>query len=191
MKIKNVVGHFRTVCIHRFWVCYYCFKCGLYWQGLTHDLSKFSPTEFVESVKYYTGTSSPIDLCKKENGYSIAWLHHKGVNKHHYEYWQDNFDKGTTHLPMPYKYVLEMICDFLGAGRAYYGKSFTLEKEYEWWENNKDKKSAMNQYTKQIVEYYMQRFSIDKSIVSLTDKDLRLSIKENYISMLGWENSLL
>ena len=81
------LGHLKTVCIHRFWVMYYCFKCGLYWQGLIHDLSKFSITEFVESAKYYTGTDSPINKCKAENGVSYAWLHHKGINKHHYEYW--------------------------------------------------------------------------------------------------------
>ena len=116
---------------------YYCFKCGLYYQGIVHDLSKFSPTEFWESVKYYQGNYSPIDACKKINGYSMAWFHHRGRNKHHWEYWVDNFDRGMTAVKMPYKYVLEMVCDFLGAGRAYYGKQFTIEKEYKWWQNKK------------------------------------------------------
>lgn len=98
MKYKNYIintfRHFKKVCTHKHWVFYYCCKVGIPFQGLVHDLSKFSPTEFWESVKYYQGTSSPIDACKKENGWSAAWMHHKGRNKHHYEYWQDNFDNG-------------------------------------------------------------------------------------------------
>lgn len=98
MKYKNYIintfRHFKKVCTHKRWVFYYCCKVGIPFQGLMHDLSKFSPTEFLESVKYYQGTSSPIDACKKENGWSVAWMHHKGRNKHHYEYWQDNFDNG-------------------------------------------------------------------------------------------------
>ncbi len=131
--IKNFFRHLKTVCKHKIFVAKYCFKAGLYWQGIIHDLSKFSPTEFIESVKYYQGTRSPIDACKEANGMSMAWLHHKGRNKHHYEYWQDNFDSGTTHLIMPFKYALEMVCDYLGAGNAYTGDSFTLEGELKWW----------------------------------------------------------
>lgn len=133
MNIKNFFKHLKTVCKHKFFVAKFCFKAGLYWQGIVHDLSKFSPTEFIESVKYYQGTRSPIDACKEENGMSMAWLHHKGRNKHHYEYWQDNFDRGTTHLTMPFKYAHEMICDYLGAGNAYMGKKFTLAGELQWW----------------------------------------------------------
>lgn len=136
--MKNVFGHFKTVCIHRFWVGYYCFKLKLYWRGLVHDLSKFSPTEFIESVKYYQGTSSPINAAKKEKGYSNAWQHHKGRNKHHYEYWTDNYDAGTTCIMMPFEYACEMICDWMGAGRAYHGKTFTFKDEYEWYLSKRD-----------------------------------------------------
>jgi hypothetical protein len=108
-------------------------KAGIPWQGIVHDLSKFSPVEFWESVKYYQGDKSPIDACKQANGYSNAWLHHKGKNKHHYQYWQDDFDHGGKALRMPLKYRKEMICDYFGAGRAYYGDAFTVQKEYDWW----------------------------------------------------------
>ena len=146
--IINAVKHFKTICKHKFYVAKYCFKAGLFIQGILHDLSKFSPTEFVEGVKYYQGTRSPIDACKEKNGVSIAWLHHKGINKHHYEHWQDNFDSGTTHLVMPFKYALELICDNLGAGNAYLGDKFTLQGELDWWKNrNKNtKKILTNQY---------------------------------------------
>lgn len=144
MLIKNIWLHFKKICIHKHYVRKYCWKTGLYWQGIMHDLSKFSPIEFWESVRYYQGNRSPIDACKEDKGYSNAWLHHKGRNPHHYEYWQDNFDKGGEPLLMPCKYAIEMLCDYLGAGHAYYGKSFTYRKEYEWWLDKKKKPLAMH-----------------------------------------------
>lgn len=133
--IQKFFGHLKTVTKHKYWVWYYMNKCGLKWgwRGLWHDMSKFSPTEFWESVKYYSGTRSPIDACKEENGISMAWMHHKGRNPHHYEYWQDNFDKGGEAKEMPWRYKVEMICDYLAAGRAYMGKNFSYKAEYEWW----------------------------------------------------------
>lgn len=133
MKIKNVLAHLKKIMTHRRWVRYYCFKAGLYWQGLTHDLSKYSPTEFWESVKYYQGTSSPIIACKKDKGYSMAWFHHRGRNKHHWEYWVDDFDHGMIPKLMPERYACEMFCDFLAAGRAYMGEDYSRQKEYDWW----------------------------------------------------------
>lgn len=129
----KILGHLKTVLIHKFFVGKYCFMCGLYWQGIIHDLSKFSPTEFIESCKYYTGDRSPIDNCKDQNGYSYCWFHHRGRNYHHWEMWVDNFERGITRHKIPFKYTLEMMCDFLAAGRAYNGKGFTIDNEYEWW----------------------------------------------------------
>ena len=131
--VKNIWFHFRKIQTHRKWVRHYCFGLGLYKQGLLHDLSKYSPTEFFESVKYYQGTSSPIDAAKKANGYSMAWFHHRGRNYHHYEMWQDDFDHGGKSLLMPYKYFAEMVCDYLAAGRTYMGDKFNFAAEYEWW----------------------------------------------------------
>ena len=115
----------------------------MYWRGLTHDLSKFSPIEFFESVKYYQGTSSPINAAKADKGYSNAWFHHKGRNKHHYEFWMDNFDNGGENIIMPYKYWVEMVCDYLAAARAYQGEKFSYQGEYNWW-LEKEKKCALN-----------------------------------------------
>ena len=138
MNIKNAWLHFRKIQTHRKWVRHYCFGIGLYKQGLFHDLSKYSPTEFFESVKYYQGTSSPIDASKAENGYSMAWFHHRGRNLHHHVMWIDNFDEtGGTPILMPYKYFAEMICDYLAAGRAYKGADFTFESESKWWVRKK------------------------------------------------------
>ena len=135
--LKAVFGHLKTVLIHKYWVFYYCCKLGIPWQGLLHDLSKFSPYEFIESVKFYQGGKrSPIKAAKEIKGYSIAWQHHKGRNKHHYEYWTDNYDKGTTCIKMPYNYALELIADYLGAGKAYNGRGFNFKDELDWWRNH-------------------------------------------------------
>lgn len=156
MYIRNAILHFIKICKHKKWVFYYCKKAGIPIQGLVHDLSKFSPTEFLESVKYYQGASSPIDACKKEKGYSNAWFHHKGRNKHHYEYWTDNFDYGGKPIEMPLKYKKEMICDYMAAGRAYYGSKFTFEKEYEWWQNKKQKPLLMHEKDKAFVDNFFE-----------------------------------
>ena len=137
ITLKKIFAHFKKICVHKYWVAKYCFKVGLYWQGITHDLSKFSPIEFWESVKYYKGTSSPINEAKKDLGYSVAWQHHKGRNPHHYEYWTDKYDEGTVCIKMPYKYAVEMVCDYIGAARAYLGDKFTYKGEFEWWENKR------------------------------------------------------
>ena len=127
--------HLKTVLIHKYYVFIYMVQCGYIWRGITHDMSKFSWTEFSESVKYYNGKRSPIDECKKENGYSLAWLHHKGRNKHHYEYWVDYLDDGGKPIEMPRKYAIELICDWIAAGRTYAhnaGKKFTYTDELEY-----------------------------------------------------------
>lgn len=150
--IINTFKHLKKICVHKYWVFRYSCKMGIPIQGILHDLSKFSPTEFWESVKYYQGDRSPIDACKEVNGWSAAWMHHKGRNKHHYEYWQDNFDNGGIPIEMPLKYKKEMLCDFLGAGRAYYGKDFTYAKEWEWWKGKLKKPLAMHKMDKLYIE---------------------------------------
>lgn len=130
--ILNAIKHIKTICIHKYWVAYYCFQLGLYWRGLIHDLSKFHPIEFFESVKYYTGTGSPINECKKDKGYSLAWQHHKGHNLHHYEYWIDRLDTGGDPIKIPGEYLKEAICDYIAAGKTYMGSDFTFEKELKY-----------------------------------------------------------
>lgn len=101
-------------------------KAGIFWQGLRHDLSKYTLTEFVPGVKYYTGTKSPNEGERVEKGYSLAWLHHKGRNKHHFEYWVDYNPQSHRSEPveMPYNYVVEMFCDRVAASKIYNGKNY-------------------------------------------------------------------
>lgn len=176
MNFKNFKGHLGTVCKHKYWVFYYSCKFGNPVRGFFHDFSKFSPVEFWEGVKYWQGTRSPIDACKEENGISLAWMHHKGHNPSHYEYWVDYLDDGGKPQPMPQKYAIEMICDFLGAGRAYMGKNFTYKAEYEWWENKLKNKPniAMHEGVKDFVGVVLYNLS------SMTAKVNRKQIKEWY-----------
>lgn len=159
MNIKNIWLHLRKIQIHRKWARHYCFGIGLYKQGLLHDLSKYSPTEFWESVKYYQGTSSPIDASKAENGYSMAWFHHRGRNYHHYEMWQDDFDHGGKSLLMPYKYFAEMICDYLAAGRAYMDKKFSFVAENEWWKKKRAKGLAMPENQMKMIDFIFNQLA--------------------------------
>lgn len=148
MNFRNLIGHIKTVLVHKKWVFYYCCKLGIPWQGLWHDMSKFSWTELKESVWYYQGgKGSPIPIAKESQGYSLAWQHHKGRNPHHYEYWTDNYDSGTTCIRMPWNYFLEMVADYLAAGRTYQGKNFTFKSEDEWWQK-KAPSCKMNETTK-------------------------------------------
>lgn len=138
MYLKNAVLHFRLITYHKWLVFKLCCKIGQPWRGFVHDFSKYSPTEFFESVKFYVGTHSPITEAKKSKGYSNAWLHHKGRNKHHPQYWVDESAPEVTPV-MPYPYAAEMICDKLAAGMAYKGKNFTDEYELEYWKHEKEK----------------------------------------------------
>ena len=133
-KLKIRIDYFKSICKHKSWVLYYCKICGIKWRGIKHDLSKFSHIEFSESVKYFTGVNSSIENCRKEKGYSLAWQHHKGRNPHHYEYWIDKLDEGGIAINMPSKYKLEMLADYLAAGRVYMKERFSYLAELKWYE---------------------------------------------------------
>lgn len=139
-NMKAFFGHLKNILVHKWWVFYYACKFGIPWRGFMHDWSKFHPIEFWESVKYYQGDKSPIPVCKKENGVSYAWQHHKGCNPHHYEYWTDNFDGRSkpTYHKIPYEYLMEMMADWFAAGRTYIGKSFTVQDEVTWWKRKRE-----------------------------------------------------
>lgn len=123
--MNKFFGHLNNVLTHRRMVCKYCCRVGIPLQGLVHDLSKFDPREFIPSVRYYQGTSSPIGAERREKGYSAAWLHHKAKNKHHWEYWVEFRDDGTEYyVKMPMRYLKEMLCDWLSAGKTYNRKTW-------------------------------------------------------------------
>ena len=133
--------HFVTITRHRHLVMAGCFRVGLYRQGLTHDLSKYSPTEFLTGAKYYQGTRSPNAAEREEKGYSLAWMHHKGRNRHHYEYWtdMDPVKKDYAAQPMPRKYLVEMVMDRRAACMVYEGKNYNPGSALAYFEKSRER----------------------------------------------------
>lgn len=135
----NPLNHLKTVNKHRYEVLKLCMKCGIPLQGIVHDLSKYSPSEFIPSIHYWTGKISPIDVEIEKKGYSTAWLHHKGRNKHHWEYWLDFGVDGIYACKMPTNYVIEMFCDRVAASMIYQKEKYTDSSALEYYENGRGK----------------------------------------------------
>lgn len=132
----KALAHFKTITRHRHEVIKNCKKAGILWQGLFHDLSKYSPAEFFVGAKFYQGTKSPNDMERRVNGYSGAWMHHKGRNKHHFEYWTDYNPETRRYGPvkMPLRHVKEMFCDRVAASKIYQGKNYSDSHPYEYFD---------------------------------------------------------
>ena len=200
---KKFFKHLHTINKHKFLVMKYCFKAGLYWQGIIHDLSKYSPIEFFTSVKYFQGDRSPIDAEKEDKGYSLAWQHHKGHNPHHWEYWIDNigpreteflfktidglelahreYRSNPTALEIPLNYVIEMICDWIAAGKTYLGKDWTISEPFNYYKKLENTR-LINENTKIILENILvsiRNVGIDKTFYIL---------KHNYGELIDYEH---
>lgn len=155
MKFGNIKGHFRTITRHKYIVMKLCFRVGLYRQGLLHDLSKYSPTEFLTGCRYYVGDRSPNQEERMDKGCSPAWLHHKGRNKHHYEYWIDyDLEKPLSlcGMKMPYRYVVEMVMDRIAACKIYNGKRYTSGDPYAYYVKGKGYYMMHEETEKQLEE---------------------------------------
>ncbi len=129
------IKHFITISKHRHKVMVHCFKCGIFFRGLLHDLSKFSFSEFILGAKYYEGTRSPNEKERELFGFSKAWMHHKGRNMHHFEYWTDlnPATKRYEPVPMPKIYLTEMFCDRVAASKIYLGEKYTDSSPLEYF----------------------------------------------------------
>ena len=135
IKMAHPIKHFRTITRHRHFVIAHCAKAGILWQGLRHDLSKYSPTEFIPGARFYQGDRSPNEKERELFGYSAAWMHHKGRNKHHFEYWND-LNVATMRyepVPMPTKYIKEMFCDRVAASKIYQGNKYSDKHPLEYY----------------------------------------------------------
>lgn len=163
---RRGIGHFTTITKHKIKVTALCFRCGLYKQGILHDFSKYSWVEFSAGVKYWQGNRSPIDKEKEMNGYSLGWLHHKGRNKHHWEYWLDNSRKGVVALRMPERYVYEMFCDRVAASLVYQKKDFKDSYPLEYYMRGAPV-IMMHDDTRKLTEhllYYLKDNGLETSI---------------------------
>ena len=150
--------HFKTITTHKWLVMDGCFKVGLYKQGLFHDLSKYSPTEFLTGARYYQGNRSPNGAEREEKGYSEAWMHHKGRNRHHYEYWTDMSRETMRYesVPMPRKYLVEMVMDRRAACMVYQGDAYAPGAELEYLLNSRER-NLMHPTTRRELEYVLTK----------------------------------
>ncbi|MDO4473909.1 MAG: DUF5662 family protein [Eubacteriales bacterium] len=142
----KALGHFRTINHHKLLVMKGCFKVGLYRQGIMHDMSKYMPSEFLVGCKYFQGTRSPNNAEREATGVSSAWLHHKGRNKHHYEYWIDyslNRDEGFVGVKMPEKYIVEMFIDRISASKTYNKEYYNEKLPLMYYERGAEKLGNM------------------------------------------------
>lgn len=161
MKIKNMIGHLKTINHHKMLVMRTCFKVGMYKQGLLHDLSKYAPVEFMVGVKYYQGTRSPNGAQKLAEGVSVAWLHHKGRNKHHFEYWIDygtDPKEGLLGMKMPERYVIEMFIDRMSACKNYQKDKYTDESAWKYYYERKQY-YVMHPETRKLLEFLLKKLA--------------------------------
>lgn len=142
ITLKKIIGHFKTITRHRHTVIAHSRRAGILFQGLRHDLSKYSPTEFIPGARFYCGDRSPNEEERALYGYSAAWLHHKGRNRHHFEYWSDYNVKTKEFgpVPMPPKYIAEMFCDRVAASKIYQGKKYTDKHPLEYFVRSKGRR---------------------------------------------------
>ena len=158
IKMAHPIKHFRTITKHRHKVIAHCAKAGILWQGLRHDLSKYSPTEFIPGARFYQGDRSPNERERELYGYSKAWLHHKGRNRHHYEFWNDYNPKTKSieNVQMPVRYVVEMFCDRVAASKIYKGKNYTDEEPYIYYLRIKGK-HRMHENTEKLLCFLLEK----------------------------------
>lgn len=162
----KAIEHLKTINKHRKLVREGCFAVGLYKQGLMHDLSKYTPTEFLVGAKYFQGTRSPNNAEREDKGYSSAWLHHKGRNKHHYEYWIDysihSAPKGMHGMmpsPMPIRYIVEMLMDRIAACKVYNGDAYTESSPLEYY-NKGMEPAPLHPKTKAFLELFLNMLEV-------------------------------
>lgn len=154
---NKIWKHFKTITYHKYLVAKGCFKIGLYRQGIMHDMSKYSPSEFMVGIRYYQGDRSPNNAEREDKGYSSAWLHHKGRNKHHYEYWIDyslqSISCGMAPVPMPDEYIAEMMMDRIAACKVYKGADYTDASPLEYYNQGAEgtKKALLHTYTREML----------------------------------------
>lgn len=151
------IQHFKTITHHKKLVLQNAIRCGIPLRGLTHDLSKFSPTEFLPGICYYQGTRSPNEKERELFGYSRAWLHHKGRNRHHFEYWNDVNPKTKRYEPveMPLVDLKEMFCDRVAASKNYMKENYTDRSALEYFLRG-NAKSEMHPHTAYVLERWLR-----------------------------------
>lgn len=192
--MKNLFKHLKTVHIHRKYVRKACWKVGLFWQGLVHDLQKYSITE-LKIARYYTGKGSPHQVCRETIGYSPSWIHHyhSRLGKHHHQHWYDDSEDGKIiPIKMPYKYVIESFCDMVGAGKAYSigkGISWKCTDTWDYWQKMCKGKRIMNAESAYLLEKLIWNLhELDEKEFYSWYKQNKNWLETEYISGLLFQN---
>ena len=171
--MTNLIKHLNIIRTHRKFVREACFKMGLFWQGLVHDLSKYSVIELL-ICKYYSGTRSPHQNAREVLGYSPSWIHHYHTNKHHYQYWWDENEEGKIiPMKMPYQFVIESVADMLGASKAYNKENWKPEMLIQYWDEKCVGKRIMHQDSMLLVQTLLNK------LVELGEQDFYNWYKNN------------
>jgi len=191
----HVFKHLHTINKHRFHVFLNCTKCGFFFQGLIHDLSKYSFKEFIPSCKYYQGYASPVFEERFHDGlYSKIAIHHTNRNRHHFEYWVDEFMGDIILIKMPYKYAVEYVCDVIAASQVYNNKKYTTNLPYDFFSSRCDH-YLMHPMTKEFVKELLLSYSKEgfkalkkkktKLIYSILDKNYSDTVRIDFYSKLN------
>jgi hypothetical protein len=160
MLINNYYNHLKNILKHKYYVCKYCFKCGLYYRGITHDLSKLSYNEFIGYANNYTKGTSPVATAKAKYGYFMPWLLHKGKNKHHWEFWTDFYNGEIVPIKIPYEDVIEMVIDMYSASLTYSKGIFDKNAFITFYNKNK-KTMVLHEETSHILDLLIDKLLRD------------------------------
>ncbi len=180
LSLKKAWAHFRTITKHKVEVTRLCFKIGLIGQGIKHDFSKYSPTEFSIGARFYQGYRSPNAAEREIRGFTEAWLHHKGRNKHHFEYWLDLSDDVNARMkpaPMPTRYVLEMLCDRIAASKIYKGEEYSDQDPWNYYDRSRTY-VVMHPTTRALLERLLTKLAEEGE--SAVIEMARTMVKEKY-----------
>ena len=188
ISMGKLFKHLKTIRKHRKYVRQMCFKMGIPWRGIVHDLSKYSLKE-LSIAKYYSGTRSPHAECRDILGYSPSWMYHYHRQKHHWQYWLDMEDwpNKATPVKIPYKYVIEMFCDFVGAGKAYNQEKWTKDAPWDYWVKACDGKRLMHPESEYLIKkllWSLKELGMDEFIRWYREN------KKNYLKAL-YDHDLL
>lgn len=186
--MKEFFKHLKIIRTHRKYVRKACFKMGLFWQGLTHDLSKYSITELT-ICKYYTGKKSPHQVARDALGYSPSWIHHYHTNKHHFQYWWDEDEYGKIiPMKMPYKYIIESLADMIGASKAYNPDRWAPEMLLDYWENKCKGKRIQHKESEAFLDYLIMQLVVDgEENFFEWYKDIKDLLKAEYEEGWKWQ----
>lgn len=182
--MTNLIKHLRIIHIHKKYVRKACFKMGLFWQGLVHDLSKYSVIELL-ICKYYSGTRSPHQNAREVLGYSPSWIHHYHMNKHHFQYWWDENEEGKIiPMKMPFKYVIESFCDMLGASKAYNLATWQPSMLLDYWETKCIGKRIMHEDSIELIDILIKKLNdIGEDKFFIWYKENKTNLQNNYYNI--------